>query len=122
MNFLLKSAAAFLELVQTASGYFSVLLRWRARSCIVRALRTGQSLGSGCLTWEMVSTLLRFFCTRYWNFKNSTPESWSSDKHAWAIACRLVPRNVKSGKTNASGRPSTLVRGYFLSETCCDHS
>ena len=59
MHLLLTSTAAFLELVQAASRKFSVLLSQRARYHDLRADSTGYSLGSGCLAWEMVSTLLR---------------------------------------------------------------
>ena len=106
---LLVSTATFLEQVQTSSRQFSVLLRWRGHSRILRDTSTGHSLGSGHLAWKMVSRLLRVFYTHHWNCAISTLSSRSSDDHDWGITCWSAPRNTKSGKMSASGRLSTLL-------------
>ena len=55
----------------------------------------------------------------HWNFTNSELVSWSSNNHDWGIVFRLALTKVKSGKINASSRPSALMRGNFLSESFC---
>ena len=67
MCLLFKKDAVILELVQTDSGQCSELLRWWSRYRARSDTRTGQSLGSAFLHWEMHSTLFKIFFIHHLN-------------------------------------------------------
>ena len=99
MHLLLTSTAAFLELAQTKSEKFSVLLRWQVRYRILRAARMGQILSSGCLTWVMVSLLPRFHVLAI-----ETGRIWCRKS---GVTTTMI------GKFHASRSPEMLLRGKW---------
>ena len=66
MCLIFKKFAAVLELIQTASGQYSKVLRQREYSRVRSNASTGQSLGSAFLPWDMHSPFLNFSVFAIW--------------------------------------------------------
>ena len=106
---------------EDSSGKCSVLSRQRSHSRVHRDCRTGHSLGSGFLAWEIVSPLLRFTRVLHRNCTESTPTPLRLDYHYCGTACRCGPWKITSRKMSTTSRSSKPVF-VFMSEAFRAHS